>query len=55
MSKTYFVVVETSTIYEVSAPSEEAAMEVIDRKLKAENPRAVYKLQVAKEIEVENG
>ena len=50
MNKSYFVVITRDQIVEVKAPSEQAAMDAVEAKLKQENPRDIFKLQVAQEI-----
>lgn len=53
MNNTYFVVITRDQIVEVKAPSEQAAMDAVEAKLKQENPRDVFRLQVAKEVILE--
>ena len=53
MNNTYFVVIARDQIVEVRAPSEQAAMDAVEAKLKQENPRDVFRLQVAKEVILE--
>ena len=53
MNKSYFVVITRDQIVEVKAPSEQAAMDAVEAKLKQENPRDVFRLQVAKEVTLE--
>lgn len=53
MNKSYFVVITRDQIVEVKAPSEQAAMDAVEAKLKQENPRDVFRLQVATEVILE--
>lgn len=47
----YSVVIERMEIVEVEANNEEQAKEIIEKKLKAQDPRILANISIAKEIE----